>query len=74
MNLRESQMQGLKVGSKLKGSVPALGQDGEFEVYFINPAGDYATWRTTRQSSGYDVRSFEVRVRPYAASRASALA
>ena len=64
MNLRESQMQGLKVGSKLKGSVPALGQDGEFEVYFINPAGDYATWRTTRQSSGYDVRSFEVRVRP----------
>lgn len=64
MNLRESQMQGLKVGSKLRGSVPALGQDGEFEVYFINPAGDYATWRTTRQSSGYDVRSFEVRVRP----------
>lgn len=64
MNLRESQMQGLKVGSKLQGSVPALGLDGEFEVYFINPAGDYATWRTTRQSSGYDVRSFEVRVRP----------
>mgnify|MGYP006198437671 CR=1 FL=1 len=64
MNLRESQMQGLKVGSKLQGSVPALGKDGEFEVYFINPAGDYATWRTTRQSSGYDVRSFEVRVRP----------
>ena len=64
MNLRESQMQGLKVGSKLQGNVPALGLDGEFEVYFINPAGDYATWRTTRQSSGYDVRSFEVRVRP----------
>jgi HlyD family secretion protein len=64
MNLRESQMQGLKVGSTLRGSVPALGQDSEFKVYFINPAGDYATWRTTRQSSGYDVRSFEVRVRP----------
>ena len=36
----------------------------KYKVYFINPAGDYATWRSTRQSSGYDVRSFEVRVRP----------
>jgi HlyD family secretion protein len=63
MNLRESQMQGLKVGSKLRQRAGARA-GREFEVYFINPAGDYATWRTTRQSSGYDVRSFEVRVRP----------
>ncbi|MCS4234022.1 HlyD family secretion protein [Stenotrophomonas rhizophila] len=66
VNLRESQMRGLKVGSRLRGSVPALGRDAEFEVYFINPAGDYATWRSTRQSSGYDVRSFEIRLRPTA--------
>jgi HlyD family secretion protein len=63
INLRESQMQGLKIGSPLRGSIPALGRDADFEVYFINPAGDYATWRSTRQSSGYDVRSFEIRVR-----------
>lgn len=66
VNLRESQMRGLKVGSRLRGSVPALDSDAEFEVYFINPAGDYATWRATRQSSGYDVRSFEIRLRPVA--------
>jgi HlyD family secretion protein len=66
VNLRESQMRGLKVGSRLRGSVPALDRDAEFEVYFINPAGDYATWRATRQSSGYDVRSFEIRLRPVA--------
>ena len=55
------------VGQRLRGRIPALDKDGvEFEVYFINPAGDYATWRATRQSSGYDVRSFEVRVRPVA--------
>ena len=66
VNLRESQMRGLKVGSRLRGSVPALARDAEFEVYFINPAGDYATWRATRQSSGYDVRSFEIRLRPVA--------
>lgn len=64
-NLREDQFAGLKVGQKLEGSIPALKREGVlFEVYFINPAGDYATWRATRQSAGYDVRSFEVRVRP----------
>ncbi|MEG2804771.1 efflux RND transporter periplasmic adaptor subunit [Stenotrophomonas sp.] len=66
VNLRESQMRGLKIGSRLRGHVPALDRDAEFEVYFINPAGDYATWRSTRQSSGYDVRSFEIRLRPRA--------
>ena len=66
VNLRESQMQGLKIGCPLRGSIPALGRDADFEVYFINPAGDYATWRATRQSSGYDVRSFEIRLRPVA--------
>ena len=66
VNLRESQMRGLKIGNRLRGQVPALDRDVEFEVYFINPAGDYATWRATRQSSGYDVRSFEIRLRPVA--------
>lgn len=66
-HLREDQFAGLKVGQKLVGRIPALNRDGvPFEVYFINPAGDYATWRATRQSAGYDVRSFEVRARPAA--------
>src|SRR5690606_38801199 len=65
VNLRESQLEGLRIGSRLQGRVPALGdREAQFEVYFVNPAGDYATWRATRESSGYDVRSFEVRLRP----------
>ena len=57
--------QGMKVGDTLRGSVPALkGAEVELTVYFLSPAGDYATWRSTRQSSGYDVRSFELRARP----------
>ena len=28
------------------------------------PAWQYATWRATRQSSGYDIKTFEVRARP----------
>lgn len=64
-NLREDQFSALKMGDRLHGSIPALKvENAAFQVYFINPAGDFATWRATRQSSGYDVKSFEVRVRP----------
>ncbi|WP_222564894.1 HlyD family secretion protein [Novilysobacter antarcticus] len=65
LNLREDQFGGIRVGTRLRGDIPALEiEDVAFEVYFISPAGDFATWRSTRQSSGYDVKSFEVRVRP----------
>ncbi len=65
LNLREDQFGGIRVGQKLAGDIPALGLEAQrFEVYFISPAGDFATWRSTRQSSGYDVKSFEIRVRP----------
>lgn len=65
LNLREDQLRGLKPGTVIAGTVPALGDKRvDFRVYFVNPAGDYATWRATRQSSGYDIKSFEVRARP----------
>jgi len=45
--------------------VPALGnRNVTFSVYYISPKGEYATWRATRQSSGYDIKTFEVRARP----------
>jgi HlyD family secretion protein len=69
LHLREDQLRGVKLGSVISGIVPALADTRiEFRVYFVNPAGDYATWRATRQSSGYDIKSFEVRARPVAAT------
>lgn len=65
MNLREDQYDGVAMGHILQGHIPALGnQAADFRVSFIRPQGDFATERTTRQSRGYDVRSFEVRARP----------
>jgi HlyD family secretion protein len=64
INLREDQYRGIRMDRELHGKVPALGIDGRFRVYFINPQGDFATWRATRESRGYDVRAFEVRLRP----------
>jgi HlyD family secretion protein len=66
MNLREDQFHGLKMGQEIEGEVPALRLTVRFRVTYISPEGDFATWRATRQSSGYDVRSFEVRARPAA--------
>lgn len=63
-NVREDELPGMEVGKTFAAKVPALGKDVSFRVYWINPRGDYAVWRATRQSSGYDIRTFEVRARP----------
>ncbi|MGY2736249.1 HlyD family secretion protein [Sphingomonas sp. UYP23] len=64
MTVREDQYRGIAMGKMLSGKVPALGTTATFRIYRIAPRADFATWRATRQSSGYDVRSFEVRLRP----------
>lgn len=64
-NIREDDMPKITKGAVLSAEIPALNAKNlRFKVYFINPRGDYATWRATRQSSGYDLRTFEVRARP----------
>lgn len=65
--LKEDEFRGMRIGRTLSGDVPALGlKRVPFKVYYVSPAGDFATWRATRQSAGYDVKTFEVRVRPVA--------
>ena len=65
VTLREDQMDGVRMGREFHGSVPALAdRTARFRVSFMAPAGDYATWRATRQSSGFDVKGFEVRLSP----------
>ncbi|MES1974809.1 MAG: efflux RND transporter periplasmic adaptor subunit [Pseudomonadota bacterium] len=64
VNLREDQYRGLAMGKVLTGSIPALGTTAAFQVSRIAPQAEFATWRATRQASGYDVRSFEIRLRP----------
>ncbi len=64
-NIREDHMKTVVKGAILKAKIPALGDKTyDFKVYFINPRADYATWRATRQSTGFDLRTFEVRARP----------
>lgn len=65
LNVREDQMQRFAVGQRFTGKLPALGsQSAEFAVYYVGVLPDFATWRTTRGSQGFDARTFEVRARP----------
>ncbi|HAW45351.1 MAG TPA: secretion protein HylD, partial [Sutterella sp.] len=64
-NVKEDLLNRFAKGAVLKGIVPAISpRPFDFKVYFINPRGDYATHRATRQSSGYDLKTFEVRAKP----------
>ncbi|MGN1056946.1 MAG: HlyD family secretion protein [Comamonas sp.] len=65
LNVREDHMHRFAVGQRFTGQLPALnGQSAEFEVYYVGVLPDFATWRTTRGSQGFDARTFEVRARP----------
>lgn len=63
-NIREERMPGIRIGETLRASVPAVGRDDvPYAIYYISPRANYATWRSTRQDSGYDMKTFEVRAR-----------
>lgn len=65
VHVREDQFSGWTMHAQRRGAVPALDlEDVAFRVYFINPAGEFATWRATRESAGYDIKTFEIRLRP----------
>ncbi len=65
VNVREDRLAGLQIGDVLSATVPALGPGRhEFRVSYISPLGSFATWRATRETGGFDVRTFEVRARP----------
>lgn len=65
LTVREDQLDGLRRDRRVTGTIPALAnRKATFRVVFVAPAGDFATWRATRQSSGFDIKSFEVRAVP----------
>jgi HlyD family secretion protein len=64
-NLREDLLGGLKVGDTFDVTVPAFkSQVIPVRVTVINVQGQYATWRATRATGDFDLRTFEVRAVP----------
>ena len=62
-NVREDQLQGMKVGSTIKVYVPAFDKEISMKVYFMKDQGTYAVWKATKANGQYDLKTFEVRAR-----------
>jgi HlyD family secretion protein len=64
-DLREDLVKGLKVGDRFDVQIPALGDRRvTVEVKLIATKGEYASWRATRASGDFDLRTFSIRAYP----------
>jgi HlyD family secretion protein len=64
-DLREDLARTLKVGDRLDVRIPALGdQTITVEVRLIATKGEYASWRATRATGDFDLRTFSIRAYP----------
>jgi HlyD family secretion protein len=64
-NIREDLMPHIRMGKQFAVSVPALARtDVPMTVYYISPLGSFATWKSTKEVGTYDMRTFEIRLRP----------
>ena len=64
--VREDMLAKFPMGAVVQVTIPALGNDIKYPltVTHIKAMGTYATWRSTKQNGGYDVRTFDVKCRP----------
>lgn len=64
-HIREDTLKDFPKGQKIEVNIPALGDNTfMFEITHISVMGDFATWRSTDNSQGFDMRTFEVEARP----------
>lgn len=63
-NVREDQLDGMRIGSTFTAYVPAFKKDIVMKVYYIKDQGSYATWKATKANGQYDLKTFEVKARP----------
>ena len=63
-NVREDQLDGMKIGSTITAFVPAYKRDIRMKVYYIKDQGSYAVWKATKSNGQYDLKTFEVKARP----------
>ncbi len=65
LNVREDRLPLFRMGETFRADVPAIDGVGiEFKIDYISPLGSYATWKSTKQTGTYDLRTFEIHGRP----------
>jgi HlyD family secretion protein len=64
-DLREDLVRTLKIGDRFDVRIPALGgRRVTVEVRLIASKGEYASWRATRATGDFDLRTFSIRAYP----------
>lgn len=63
-NVREDLLKHFTQGTQFEAYLPALDKNVEFKVTHVAVMGDFATWRSTDATQGFDLRTFEVEARP----------
>lgn len=63
-NIREDQLNGMKLGDELSVFVPAFNKSVKMKVCYMKDQGSYAVWKATKANGQYDLKTFEVKARP----------
>ncbi len=64
-SIREDLLYKFKMGKIIDVNVPALNNKNiEVKINFINPLGDFATWKATKTTGDFDMKTFEVKAAP----------
>ncbi|MDP4190931.1 MAG: efflux RND transporter periplasmic adaptor subunit [Bacteroidota bacterium] len=64
LQVREDQLSKIRKGAQFMGRVPALGNETfPFEVTYIAPMAEFATWKATNQKGDFDLKTFEIHLR-----------
>lgn len=60
-NVREDQLEGMRMGDTFTAYCPAFKKDLKLKVYYLKDEGSYAVWKATKSTGQYDLKTFEVR-------------
>jgi len=63
--VREDYLKNISKGTEIEVKIPALSDElYRFKISHISVMGDFATWRATNATAGYDLKTFEVEAKP----------
>ena len=63
-NVREDQLNGMKIGQEFNAFVPAFNKTIKMKVYHMKDQGSYAVWKATKANGQFDLKTFAVKARP----------
>lgn len=64
-NIREDQLADFKMNAIIKVSIPAIdAKNLSFKITYMKALGSYATWKATKTTGEFDMKTFEIRAKP----------